>query len=80
MLPGKALAQHDFFYAGEQVAWSYVDSSSRGEISDATLLSNGNILFAHQYGVTLIAPEKKVLWNYDAPAGTEIHTAQPIGR
>jgi len=91
VLPGNGLAQHDFFYAGEQhshdmfivrkgqIAWSYSDSTSRGEISDAVLLSNGNILFAHQFGVTLIAPDKKVLWNYDAPAGTEIHTAQPIG-
>jgi hypothetical protein len=43
------------------------------------LLSNGNVLFAHQFGVTLIDRNKKVLWNYDAPAGTEIHTAQPIG-
>jgi hypothetical protein len=91
-LPGRGLAQHQFFYAGEQkqhqmfiikhgrVVWSYVDANSKGEISDAVLLSNGNILFAHQFGVTLITPEKKVLWNFDAPQGTEIHTAQPIGK
>jgi hypothetical protein len=36
-------------------------------------------LFAHQFGVTLITPEKKVLWNYDAPPKCEVHTAQPIG-
>ena len=91
MLPGKGLAQHDFFYAGEQkqhqmfivrkghVVWSYIDSNSKGEISDAVRLSNGNILFAHQFGVTLIAPDKRVLWHIDAPKGAEIHTAQPIG-
>ena len=91
VLPGKGLAQHDFFYAGEartrdmyivragQVAWSYNDPTGKGEISDAVLLSNGNILFAHQFGVTLITPDKKVLWNYDAPTNCEIHTAQPIG-
>ena len=91
-LPGRGLAQHQFFYAGEQkqhqmfvikhgrVAWSYVDANSKGEISDAVMLSNGNILFAHQYGVTLINPDKKVLWHFDAPQGTEIHTAQPIGK
>ena len=91
VLPGNGLAQHDFFYAGEQkqhhmfivkkgqAAWSYIDDASKGEISDAVLLSNGNILFAHQFGVTLIAPDKKVLWNYDAPAGAEVHTAQPVG-
>jgi outer membrane protein assembly factor BamB len=44
------------------------------------LLSNGNVLFAHQFGVTLIDREKKVLWHYDAPPGTEVHTAQPIGQ
>jgi hypothetical protein len=42
-------------------------------------LPNGNVLFAHQFGVTEIDANKKVLWNYDAPAGTEIHTAQPFG-
>jgi len=91
VLPGKGLAQHDFFYAGEaktqdmylvrngKVAWEFHDPAGKGEISDAILLSNGNVLFAHQFGVTLIDRNKKVLWNYDAPAGTEIHTAQPIG-
>ncbi len=43
------------------------------------MLSNGNILFAHQFGVEIITPDKKVVWNYDAPAGKEIHTAVPIG-
>jgi outer membrane protein assembly factor BamB len=90
-LPGKGLAQHDFMYAGEshqrrifvvrqgKIVWSYDDPAGKGEISDAVMLSNGNILFAHQYGVTLITPEKKVLWNYEPPAGHEVHTAVPIG-
>jgi len=91
VLPGRGLAQHDFLYAGEsknrrafivrkgKVVWSYDDPAGRGEISDAVLLSNGNLLLAHQYAVKLISPEKKVLWNLDAPKGTEIHTAMPIG-
>jgi len=90
-LPGKGLAQHDFLYAGEshdrkifivrhgKIVWTYEDPAGKGEISDAVMLSNGNILFAHQYGVTEIAPDKKVLWNYDAPPGHEVHTAVPIG-
>ena len=90
-LPGKGLAEHDFLYAGESkdrkafivkkgaVVWSYDDPAGKGEISDAILLSNGNVLLAHQYAVKLVSPEKKVLWNYDAPKGTEIHTAQMIG-
>jgi hypothetical protein len=90
ILPGKGLAQHDFFYAGEakeermfivrkgQVAWAYTHNG-RGEISDAVLLPSGNIFFAHQFGVTEISADKRVLWNHDAPTNTEIHTAQPIG-
>jgi hypothetical protein len=89
-LPGKGLAEHDFFYAGEAkqermfivrkgaVVWSYTHPA-RGEISDAILLSNAHILFAHQYGVTEINHEKQVVWNLDAPSNTEIHTAQPFG-
>jgi hypothetical protein len=92
VLPGKGLAQFDFFYAGEakdrnmyivrngKIAWSYIDSLGRGEISDAVLMTNGNILFAHQYAITLISPDKKILWNYDTPDGCETHTAQPIGK
>jgi hypothetical protein len=91
VLPGNGLAQHDFFYAGEaktqdmyivrngKVAWEFHDPSGKGEISDAILLSNGNVLFAHQFGIALIDPNKKKLWSYDAPAGTEIHTVQAIG-
>jgi len=91
-LPGRGLAEHDFMYAGEsqnrrifivrqgKIVWTYDDPGGKGEISDAVMLSNGNILFAHQFGVTEIGPDKKVLWNYDTPAGHEVHTAVPIGR
>lgn len=90
-LPGKGLAQHDFVYSGEshdrrifivrggKIVWSYDDPSGKGEISDMVMLSNGNILFAHQFGLTEITPEKKVVWNYEPPAGHEVHTAVPIG-
>lgn len=92
VLPGKGLKQYDFFYAGEgkaenmyivrngQIAWSYKDTVTKGEISDAVLMTNGNILFAHQYGITLINADKKVLWHYNVPNGHEVHTAQPIGK
>src|SRR3954462_16032546 len=92
VLPGRGLEEHDFFYAGEakdrrayivrkgKVVWSYDDPEGKGEISDAVLLSTGEVLLAHQYAVKLIGPDKKVIWNLDAPKGTEIHTAQPIGK
>jgi hypothetical protein len=89
-LPGKGLAEHDFFYAGEakeermyivrdgKIVWDYTHPAN-GEISDAVLEPNGNVLFAHQHGVTEITADKKVVWNYEAPTNTEIHTAQPFG-
>jgi outer membrane protein assembly factor BamB len=91
-LTGEGLAQRSFLYAGEshqrrifvvrqgKIVWSYDDPAGRGEISDAVMLSNGNILFTHQFGVTEIDQAKKVVWNYDAPAGHEVHTAVPIGK
>jgi outer membrane protein assembly factor BamB len=92
VLPGAGLAQHDFVYSGEsrdrrifivrggKIVWSYEDAAGKGEISDMVMLSNGNILYAHQFGVTEITPEKKVVWNYQPPAGHEVHTAVPIGK
>ena len=90
VLPGNGLAQHDFLYTGEakeerlfivrsgQIVWSYTHPG-RGEISESVLEPNGNILFAHQFGITEITMDKKVVWNFDAPPNTEIHTAQPVG-
>ena len=93
-LPGKGLAEHDFLFAGQQafrekgvqivrggkVVWRYNDPAARGEISDATLLPNGNVLFAHSYGVRLVSPDQKIVWRYDVkPEEHEIHGAQAVG-
>ena len=55
------------------------EPQQQGEISDAVLLSNGNVLFAHQYGITELSPDKQVVWHLDAPPKTEVHTVRPIG-
>lgn len=90
--PDLSLSRHDFFYAGQskqrrmfivkdgQVSWSYADQLHRGEISDAVLMTDGHILVAHQYGVAEIDKDGATVWQYAAPEGTEIHTAQPIGQ
>jgi hypothetical protein len=90
VLPGRGLAQHNFLYAGEgnserlfivrggAVVWSYTHPG-RGEISDAVLEPGGNVLFAHQFGVTEVNQDKQVVWNYEAQPKREIHTAQPLG-
>lgn len=92
-LPGNGLAQHPFLYCGEwqnrstsnqvmyivkggKVVWSYTNPI-KGELGDCSLLSNGNILFSRQFGASEITPDKKIVWNYDGPAGTEIHTTWP---
>jgi hypothetical protein len=88
-LPGRGIAQHPMLYAGEgynnillvnggKVVWSY-SAGPHGEIDDLWMLSNGNILFASQFRVEEVTPQKKVVWRYDAPEGTELHTCQPIG-
>jgi hypothetical protein len=88
-LPGNGLAEHPMLYIGEgynkillinhgKIVWTY--STGPGwEYDDVWMLSNGNILFSRMQYVAEISPDKKMLWRYDAPAGTEIHTCQPIG-
>jgi hypothetical protein len=58
--------------------WSYTNPL-RGELGDCSLLPNGNILFSRQFGASEVTPDKKIVWNYDAPPKTEIHTTWPVG-
>ncbi len=85
------IARHDFFYVGEGkkprmyivknggVEWEHLASDRKGEISDAILMTDGNMLIAHQFGIAEISPDNMTVWSYDAPENTEIHTIQPIG-
>jgi hypothetical protein len=87
--PGHGIAEHPMLYAGEghntlfvvrdgKVVWRY-QTGRGGEIDDVWLLSNGHILYTHQNFVEEITPQKQVVWHYDAPPGTEIHSTQPVG-
>ncbi len=87
--PGRGLAQHPMLYAGEgynnillvndgKVIWNYF-TGPHGEIDDVWLLSNGNVLFAGQFQVAEVTPQKEVVWHYQPLAGTEVHSCQPIG-
>jgi hypothetical protein len=70
-----------------RVAWTYSipinytngTNVTLQELGDATMLSNGNIVFCRKVGASEITPDKKVIWNLEAPPGTEIHSIQPIG-
>jgi hypothetical protein len=89
-LPGNGMAQHPMLYVGEsynkmllvnkgKIVWTY--STGPGwEYDDVWMLSNGNILFSRMQYVAEVTPDKKVVWRFDAPSGTEIHGCQPIGR
>jgi hypothetical protein len=88
-LPGNGLAEHPMLYIGEgynkillvnkgKIIWTY-STGTGWEYDDVWMLSNGNILFSRMQYVAEITPIKQVVWRYDAPEGTEIHTCQPIG-
>jgi outer membrane protein assembly factor BamB len=94
VLAAQGMAQHPFLYCGEwqnrstsqqtmyivrdgKIAWSYTNPL-KGELGDCSMLSNGNIVFSRQFGASEITPDRKIVWNYDGPEGTEIHTAYPI--
>jgi hypothetical protein len=67
-----------------QVSWTYSIpiKDANGvlqELGDATMLSNGNIVFCRKVGASEITPDKKIIWDLVAPPGTEIHSVQPIG-
>ena len=62
-----------------RIVWSYTNPV-RGELGDCSMLENGNILFSRQFGASEITPDKKIVWNYDGPPGTEIHTTWPVDR
>jgi hypothetical protein len=88
-LPGRGMAEHPMLYIGEgynkillvdkgKIAWTY--STGPGwEYDDVWMLSNGNVLFTRMQYIAEVTPNKQVVWRYDAPKGTEIHTCQPIG-
>ncbi|AUD03254.1 hypothetical protein CWM47_16275 [Spirosoma pollinicola] len=88
-LIGGQLGKHNFIYIGEnnrricmvingKLTWHY-DTENDWEDDEIWLLSNGNILHAHMKYIEEITPKKEIVWRYDSPKGTEIHTCQPIG-
>ncbi|HEV2646825.1 MAG TPA: hypothetical protein VGU46_10720 [Acidobacteriaceae bacterium] len=88
-LPHAGASQRPMLYFGEgynkmylinhgKAIWSY-STGGGNEYDDSWVLSNGNVLFTRMYYIAEITPDKKIVWRYDAPRGTEIHTCQPIG-
>ena len=49
------------------------------EFSDIHQLSNGNVLYACKTGAAEVTQDRRIVWSYECPPGTECHSAQPIG-
>lgn len=88
-LPDKGASQHPMLYIGEgynkiflidhgKTAWTYATGGGN-ELDDIWMLSNGNVLYTRMQYIAEITPDKKVVWRFDAPKGTEVHSCQPIG-
>jgi hypothetical protein len=82
----KPQEQSIFIVRGGKIVWQYTmplknpATGNNQEFDDATQLSNGNIIFSHMSGAAMVSPDKKILWHYDAPPGTEVHSIQSIGK
>ena len=87
--PGRGLKQHPFLFYGEgnnvlyvvdhgKVTWHYAFPRG-GEIDDAWMLSNGNIICTKMTDCYEVTPDKHIVWEYHCPTNTQIHALQPIG-
>ena len=81
----KPQAQSLFLVRKGKVVWQYsipLRTATGGvqEFDDATLLTNGNIVYACMSGAGIVTPEKNIIWQFICPPGTETHSCQPIGK
>ena len=80
----KPFKQSMFIVRNGKVVWHYshpLRNAAGGiqEFDDATLLPNGNVIFSYMSGAAMLSQEKNMVWQYPAPAGTEVHSIQSIG-
>jgi hypothetical protein len=76
--------QSMFLVRDGRIVWSasiplHPKPGANQEFDDATLLPNGNIIFSRMSGAGEISPDKRLVWDYPAPPGTEIHSIQAVG-
>jgi len=76
--------QSMFIVKEGKIVWSYsiplhLPNNAVQEFDDATMMPNGNIIFSRMSGAGIVNPDKKLVWEYVAPAGTEVHSAQYLG-
>ena len=71
MYAGESHDRRIFIVRQGKIVWSYDDPAGKGEISDAVILSNGNVLYAHQFGVTRLLRKRKSFGIMMLPLGTK---------
>src|SRR6202789_1450568 len=77
--------QSIFIVRGGKIVWQYSMpiKSATGrtqEFDDATMLAGGRVIFSRMSGAAMLDAQKKIVWNYDAPPGTEVHSCQTLGK
>jgi hypothetical protein len=77
--------QSIFLVRQGKVVWQYsvpIKSPQGGiqEFDDATLLPNGNVIFSRMSGAGMVSADKRLVWDYVAPPGTEVHSIQWLGK
>ncbi len=68
-----------------KLVWQYTiplhpSPGANQEFDDITMLPNGNIAFARMSGAGIVTPDKKLVWEFICPPGTETHSCVPIGK
>ena len=81
----KPLEQSIFIVRDGKIVWEYsmplkTEAGRNQEFDDATLLADGNVIFSRMSGAGMVSPDKKLLWDYAAPPGTEVHSCQSLGQ
>jgi hypothetical protein len=61
--------------ADGSIEWEYKITDETG---DSWLLPNGNVVFSFKGGVRELTPDKTTVWEYKAPANTEVQSCQPL--
>lgn len=78
-------AQKIFLVRRGKVVWDYSiplhpSPNANQEFDDITMLPDRNIVFARMSGAGIVTPDKKLIWEFVCPPGTETHSCVPIGK
>ena len=93
---GGQLHRHNMIFIGEryrviklikdgEIIWKY-NTKNEPENNDIWVLSNGHVLYAHQWYIEEVTPDKQVVWTIKMPGekrykvDPEVHSCQPIGQ